>query len=79
MTIKHVQETIKKAMYEIETVDFFNNEKRRENQKKLNKAYNILDNFNDELVREIIKNKQKKGGHKWLYSNVIYVKEKYLY
>ena len=46
-------------MYEIETVDFFNNEKRRENQKKLNKAYNILDKFNDELIREQIKNKQK--------------------
>lgn len=61
MTIKHVQEIIKKAMYEIETVDFFNNEKRRENQKKLNKAYNILDKFNDELIREQIKNKQKEG------------------
>lgn len=34
MTIKHVQEIIKKAMYEIETVDFFNSEKRRDNQKK---------------------------------------------
>lgn len=59
MTIKYVQEIIKKAMYEIETVDFFNNEKRRDNQKKLNKAYNILDKFNDELIREQIKNKQK--------------------
>lgn len=59
MTIKYVQEIIKKVMYEIETVDFFNNEKRRENQKKLNKAYNILDKFNDELIREQIKNKQK--------------------
>ena len=61
MTIKHVQEIIKKVMYEIETVDFFNNEKRRDNQKKLNKAYNILDKFNDELIREQIKNKQKEG------------------
>lgn len=61
MTIKHVQDIIKKAMYEIKTVDFFNNEKRRENQKKLNKAYNILDKFNDELIREQIKNKQKEG------------------
>lgn len=61
MTIKHVQEIIKKAMYEIETVDFFNSEKRRDNQKKLNKAYNILDKFNDELIREQIKNKQKEG------------------
>ena len=61
MTIKYVQEIIKKVMYEIETVDFFNNEKRRENQKKLNKAYNILDKFNDELIREQIKNKQKEG------------------
>lgn len=61
MTINYVQDIIKKAMYEIETVDFFQNDKRRENQKKLNKAYNILDKFNDELIREQIKNKQKEG------------------
>ena len=33
MTINYVQDIIKKAMYEIETVDFFQNDKRRENQK----------------------------------------------
>ena len=61
MTINYVQDIIKKAMYEIETVDFFQNDKRRENQKKLNKAYNILDKLNNELIREQIKNKQKEG------------------
>ena len=61
MTINYVQDIIKKAMYEIETVDFFQNDKRRGNQRKLNKAYNILDKLNDELIREQIKNKQKEG------------------
>jgi hypothetical protein len=62
MTINYVQEVIIKAMKQLELIDFINIEKRRENQKQVNKAYNILDNFNDELVREKIKNKQKKEG-----------------
>ena len=62
MTINYVQEVIIKAMKQLELIDFINIEKRRENQKQVNKAYNILDNFNDEFVREKIKNKQKKEG-----------------
>jgi hypothetical protein len=62
MTINYVQEVIIKAMKQLELIDFINIEKRRENQKQVNKAYKMLDNFNDELVREIIKNKQKKEG-----------------
>lgn len=62
MTINYVQEVIIKAMKQLELIDFINIEKRRENQKQVNKAYNILDKFNDELVREKIKNKQKKEG-----------------
>ena len=60
MTINYVQEVIIKAMKQLELIDFINIEKRRENQKQVNKAYKMLDNFNDELVREKIKNKQKK-------------------
>ena len=60
MTINYVQEVVNKTMKQLEFIDFINIEKRRENQKQVNKAYKILDNFNDELVREIIKNKQKK-------------------
>lgn len=59
MTINYVQEVIIKAMKQLELIDFINIEKRRENQKQVNKAYNILDKFNDELIREQIKNKQK--------------------
>lgn len=62
MTINYVQEVIIKAMKQLELIDFINIEKRRENQKQVNKAYNILDKFNDELIREKIKNKQKKEG-----------------
>lgn len=62
MTINYVQEVIIKAMKQLELIDFINIEKRRENQKQVNKAYKMLDNFNDELAREIIKNKQKKEG-----------------
>ena len=62
MTINYVQEVIIKAMKQLELIYFINIEKRRENQKQVNKAYKMLDNFNDELVREIIKNKQKKEG-----------------
>lgn len=61
MTINYVQERINKAMKQLELIDFINIEKRRENQRQVNKAYKILDDFNDELVREKIKSKQKEG------------------
>lgn len=44
-------------LYEVSTIT-----SRMLNQKKLHKAYKLLDDFRDELIREHIKNKQKQGG-----------------
>lgn len=59
MTINHVYNTINKAMRIIENVDMMSLDKRKYNQAQINKAYELLDNFKDELIRENIKNKQK--------------------
>lgn len=39
----------------LEEVDFISLEKRKYNQEQINKAYNVLDNLKDELIRENIK------------------------
>lgn len=57
MTIKHIYNIINKAMKEIEDVDMMSLDRRKYNQEQINKAYNLLDNFRDELIRENIKNK----------------------
>ena len=62
MTIKHIYRIIEKAMLKLDSIDFIDITKSRYNQKCLNDAYNILDNFKDELIRENIKRKQ--GGNK---------------
>lgn len=59
MTIKHIYNIINKTMRRLENIDFISLEKRKYNQEQLNEAYNILDNFKDELIRENIKNKQR--------------------
>jgi len=42
----------------LEEIDFINLEKRNYNQEQTNKAYKVLDNFKNELIRENIKHKQ---------------------
>lgn len=59
MTINHIYNIIVKAMDNLQDIDFINLDKRKYNQEQINKAYNVLDNFKDELIRENIKNKQK--------------------
>lgn len=59
MTINHVYNKINKAMTILENVDMMSLDKRKYNQEQINKAYELLDNFRDELIRENIKNKQK--------------------
>lgn len=61
MTINHVYKKIKKVMTILENVDMMSLDKRKYNQEQINKAYNVLDNFKDELIRENIKNKQKEA------------------
>lgn len=41
----------------INFIEFKSIKGRLENQKKVNQAYKMLDNFRDELIREHIKNK----------------------
>ena len=59
MTINHIYNIINKIMRRLENIDFISLEKRKYNQEQINEAYNILDNFRDELIRENIKNKQR--------------------
>ena len=65
MTINHVYKKIKKVMTILENVDMMSLDKRKYNQEQINKAYNVLDNFKDELIRENIKNKQKEVQKRW--------------
>jgi len=58
MTIKHIYKIINKTMKLLEEIDFINLEKRNYNQEQTNKAYKVLDNFKNELIRENIKHKQ---------------------
>lgn len=60
MTINHIYNTVVNAMKELESINLLDISKRKENQAQVNKAYKILDNFKDELIREDIKRKQ--GG-----------------
>lgn len=61
MTINHIYNIIVKAMDNLQDIDFINLDKRKYNQEQINKAYNVLDSFKDELIRENIKNKQKEA------------------
>lgn len=58
MTINHIYRIINKTMKLLEDIDFINLEKRKYNQEQVNKAYKILDNFKDELIRENIKQRR---------------------
>lgn len=65
MKIKHIYDTINNAMKELDDIDIFTNNSSRRTiaQYKINRAYKLLDNFKNELIRENIKmqlEKQKK-------------------
>lgn len=57
MKIKHIYEIIDNAMKELEDIDIFTNDlsRRTISQYKINRAYKLLDNFKNELIRENIK------------------------
>lgn len=59
MTINHIYNIVVNTMNKLEDIDFINLEKRKYNQQQVNEAYNILDNFKDELIREIIKRRHE--------------------
>ena len=61
MKIKHIYEIISNAMNELDNVDCVNNISLKErilNQKRVHKAYKLLDTFKDELIRENVKLKE---------------------
>lgn len=60
MTINYVYKKVKKAMDILENIDFMDIRIRKNNQRKVNEAFDVLDNLKDALIREDIKNKQ--GG-----------------
>ena len=62
MKIGYVHKKISEVMALIENINLYevsSSTVRMLNQQKLHKAYKLLDNFRDELIRENIKNKQK--------------------
>ena len=59
MKISHIYKIINQVMNLLEDVDLISLDKRKYNQEQINKAYNVLDSFKDEIIRENIKMKQK--------------------
>lgn len=59
MKLSYVYEKVNEVMNTLDSIDIMSYEKRRVNQAQVNKAYNILDSFRDELIRERIR---KAGG-----------------
>ena len=67
MNIGYLYKEIGDAMTLMGNINFIDYESRPvrlENQRKINKAYNKLNDIRDGLVRESIINKQKQGGNK---------------
>lgn len=67
MTLNYVYKKVTEFMTYIQSINLYeisSSAERRANQKKLNDAYKHADNFRAEIEREIIKNKQKRGGTK---------------
>ena len=65
MTISHVYNKVTEIMKTIQNINLYemsSSTMRRYNQKKINDAYKMLDNFRDELIRENIRNKQKEAN-----------------
>lgn len=59
MTINHLYNITINIMDKLEHIDFYDLKKKNTNQRNINEAYQILDEFKNELIRENIKIKQK--------------------
>lgn len=59
MKLSYVYEKVSEVMNTLDSIDIMSYEKRRANQAQVNKAYNILESFRDEIKRERIR---KAGG-----------------
>ena len=62
MKITYIINKLKEIQDCLDAIDYFNvsSEQRRYNQKRLNEAYKLIDNFHDELIREKIKRRNEK-------------------
>ena len=60
MKISHAYKVITEIMKLLEGINTADIYKKELYQKRINEAYNMLDKFRDEFIRESIKRKQKK-------------------
>lgn len=58
MTINYIYNIVVNTIKKLEDIDFISLNKRKYNQEQIHKAYEILDNFKDELIREDIKKEE---------------------
>lgn len=61
MKIKIIYDSIQLAKKELLDVDFIGTNKRVNNQKQVNKAFDILEELTNELIRENIRLKQRRN------------------
>lgn len=62
MKISQAYKSITTAMQILERIDNTDYQKRKYNQSQINKAYNILESFRDEIIREKIKKEGTKDA-----------------
>ena len=61
MKIKIIYDSIQLAKKELLDVDFIGTNKRVNNQKRVNRAFDILEELTNELIRENIRLKQRRN------------------
>lgn len=61
MKISHAYKVITETMKLLEGINTADIYKKELYQKRINEAYNMLDKFKDELIRDNIKNKQRRS------------------
>lgn len=67
MKLIYLQKKIEEAMCDLENIDCLTVKNKSiflENQKKINRAYNLLDKMREEIINERIKNKLAKQKQK---------------
>ena len=67
MKLINLQKKIEEAMCDLENIDCLKVKNKRtflENQKKINKAYELLDKMREQIINERIKNKLEKQKQK---------------
>lgn len=60
MKISHAYKVITEVMKILEGINTTDTQRKEMYQKRINQAYNMLDKFRDEFIRESIERKQRK-------------------